>query len=420
MTKDVTKCEVLENKVKTLPSLSSDAMGEILKGLYAGKPLLGEGGLLTQLVKDLTQVALQGEMDAHLRDQGFEERGNRRNGISYKTVKTGGGSFELEVPRDRHSSFEPQLVKKRQTVLNEELDQKILALYSLGTSYADISSHLQDIYGVEVSGGTINTVTDRLIPQLAEWRSRPLESIYAIVFLDAMFFKTKQDGKMMTKVLYNLMGIKPSGHKEILGFYACESEGATFWLGVLNDLKARGMKDILIACVDGLKGFPDAITTAFPQTEVQLCIVHQIRNSLKFVGSKHQREFMTDLKTVYQADTKDLAEYNLLKLDEKWGEKYPMVIKSWQQNWDLLSTYFKYSKEVRKLIYTTNPIEGFHRQIRKYTKTKGAFTSENALFKLVYSAILNIEKKWNQPLPNWAMTISQLDIFFPQRLAFNR
>ena len=417
MTKDVTK---LENKVKTLPSLSSESMGEILKGLYAGKPLLGESGLLTQLVKDLTQVALQGEMDAHLRDQGLEEGGNRRNGVSYKTVKTGGGSFELEVPRDRQSSFEPQLVKKRQTVLNEELDQKILALYSLGTSYEDISSHLQDIYGVEVSGGTINTVTDRLIPQLAEWRSRPLEAIYAIVFLDAMFFKTKQDGKMVTKVLYNLMGIKPSGHKEILGFYACESEGATFWLGILNDLKARGIKDILIACVDGLKGFPEAINTAFPKTEVQLCIVHQIRNSLKFVGSKHQREFMTDLKTVYQADTKDLAEHNLLKLDEKWGEKYPMVIKSWQQNWDLLSTYFKYSKEVRKLIYTTNPIEGFHRQIRKYTKTKGAFTSENALFKLVYSAILNIEKKWNQPLPNWAMTISQLDIFFPQRLAFNR
>lgn len=419
MRKEIKKFEVIENKVRNLPSVSPEAMGEILKGLYAGKPLFGEGGLLTELVKDLTQIALQGEMDAHLIDQGLEEAGNRRNGVSYKTLKTGGGSFELEVPRDRQCSFEPQLVKKRQTVLNDELDQKILALYSLGTSYDDITHHLQDIYGVEVSPATINTVTDRLIPQIAEWRSRPLDPVYAIVFLDAMFFKTKQDGKMMTKVLYNLMGIKPSGHKEILGFYACESEGATFWLGILNDLKARGIKDILIACVDGLKGFPEAINTAFPKTEVQLCIVHQIRNSLKFVGSKHQREFMTNLKTIYQADTKDLAEHNLLKLDEKWGEKYPMVIKSWQQNWDLLSTYFKYSKEVRKLIYTTNPIEGFHRQIRKYTKTKGAFTSENALFKLVYSAILNIEKKWNQPLPNWAMTISQLDIFFPQRLDFN-
>lgn len=418
MTRELIKYEDLEQQVSKLPSTSNEAMAEILRGLYAGKPLLGSGGLLTQLVKDLTQIALQGEMDSHLCETALEEGGNRRNGITRKTVKTAGGSFELESPRDRNGSFEPQLIKKRQTVLNEELDNKILALYGLGTSYADISSHLLDIYGVEVSSATINSVTDKLIPLLTEWRNRPLESIYTIVFMDAMFFKVKQDGKVLPRVLYNIMGINQLGHKEILGFYACESEGSSFWLGVLNDLKARGVDDILIACVDGLKGFPEAINAAFPRTEVQLCVVHQIRNSIKFVASKNQKEFMADLKTVYKAETKDLAEYNLLKLDEKWGNQYPMVIKSWQQNWDNLSTYFKYSAPVRTMIYTTNPIEGFHRQVRKYTKTKGAFTSENALFKLVFSAILNIEKKWNQPIHNWALVVSQLDIFFPNRLFF--
>jgi hypothetical protein len=385
--------------------------------MYAGKPLFGEGGLLTQLVKDLTQVALQGEMDKHLEENQLEEGGNRRNGLSSKRIKTGGGSFDLEVPRDRNSTFEPQLIKKRQTILNDELDKKILALYGLGTSYEDIGYHLREMYGVEVSDGMINAVTDRLIPEIAEWRNRPLESLYAILFLDAIFFKIRQDGKVVTRVLYNMMGIRQDGHKEILGFYACESEGASFWLNVLNDLKARGIKDILIGCVDGLKGFPEAISAAFPRTEIQLCVVHQIRNSLRYVASKNKREFMADLKTVYKAETKDLAEHNLLKLEEKWGKQYPMVIKSWWENWDNLSTYFKYSAEVRKLIYTTNPIEGFHRQVRKYTKTKGSFTSENALFKLVYSAIMHIERKWDTPLQNWGLTLSQLDIFFPNRLS---
>jgi len=374
--------------------------------------------LLTNLVKDLTQLALQGEMDQHLSDSSLEEGNNRRNGIKTKTVYGPSGAFELDVPRDRNSSFEPQLVKKRQTILSEELDSKILALYGLGTSYEDISSHLQEVYGVDVSAATISAVTDRIIPQIMEWKSRPIESIYTIIFLDAMFFKVRQDGKVSTKVLYNIMGINQSGHKDILGFYACESEGAHFWLSVLNDLKTRGLQDILIACVDGLKGFPEAINTAFPKTEVQLCVVHQIRGSLKHVASKNQKEFIKDLKTIYQAESKDLAEYNLLQLDEKWGKKYPIVIKSWQQNWENLTTYFKYSAEVRKLIYTTNPIEGFHRQVRKYTKTKGSFTSENALFKLVFCAIKQITAKWNQPIPNWALTISQLDIFFPDRLNF--
>ena len=409
--------EVLKEKIENLASLKPEALQEIIHGMYQGKPLLGPQGLLTQIAKDLTQLALQGEMEAHLTDSSLEEGGNRRNGLTTKTVKSSAGAFELEVPRDRNGTFEPQLVKKRQTILTDELDNKILALYGLGTSYSDISSHLLDIYGVEVSPATISAVTDKLLPQIAEWRSRPLESIYAIVFLDAMFFKTKQENKVVTKVIYNIMGINQSGHKEILGFYACEFEGAHFWLGVLNDLKARGIEDILIACIDGLKGFPEAIQAAFPRTEVQLCVVHQIRNSIKHVASKNKKAFMVDLKTVYQAETKDLAEYNLLRLEEKWGDKYPMVIKSWQNNWDNLTTYFKYSSDVRRLIYTTNPIEGFHRQVRKYTKTKGAFVSENALFKLIFCAINNITVKWNQPLPNWALTISQLDIYFPNRLS---
>ncbi|HQS83634.1 MAG TPA: IS256 family transposase [Alphaproteobacteria bacterium] len=326
-------------------------------------------------------------------------------------------SFELETPRDRHSSFEPQLVKKRQTVLNEELDTKVLALYGLGNSYDEISFHVKDLYGIEISPAAISSITDRLIPQITEWRNRPLEAIYPIVFLDAMFFKVRDNNQVRTKVLYNILAINQEGYKEVLGFYVADSEGANFWLAVLNDLKARGVEDILITCVDGLKGFPEAIQASFPHTEVQLCIVHQIRNSLKFIASKNQKEFMQDLKTVYQAETKDLAELNLLRLGEKWGEKYPMVLKSWQNNWENLSTYFKYSKEIRKLIYTTNSIEGLHRQIRKYTKTKSAFTNENALFKLVFCAINLASRKWSQPLHNWALTISQLDIFFPQRLS---
>lgn len=419
MKKNVTNTNIADQVTK-LPSVQNEALAGIIQGLYQGKPLLGPGGLLTNLVKDLTQIALQGEMDNHLQEDSLEEGGNRRNGITTKTIRTGTGSFELEVPRDRNSTFEPQLIKKRQTILTEELDNKILALYGLGTSYDGIASHLQEIYGVEVSAGTISSVTDKLVPMLNEWRARPLEPIYTVLFLDAMFFKVKQDNKVGTKVLYNIMGISQSGHKDILGFYACESEGAHFWLTVLNDLKSRGLEDILIACIDGLKGFPEAINTAFPKTEVQLCLVHQIRNSLKFVTSKNQKEFMADLKTVYQASSKDLAEHNLLQLDDKWGKKYPIVIKSWQENWDNLTTYFKYSAEVRRLIYTTNPIEGFHRQVRKYTKTKGSFTSENALFKLVFCAIKEIMSKWDQPIPNWALVVSQLDIYFPNRLNFGR
>lgn len=390
---------------------------QAIADMKSGKSLLGKDGIFTPLMKEFLEAALEGEMNSHMASCLEDpENSNRRNGKSIKTVKSPIGAFELETPRDREGNFEPQIVKKRQTVLNASLDNKILGLYGLGMGYQDIASHLKEMYDFDVSPGTISAVTDKLLPVITEWRSRPLESIYPILFMDGMYFKARENGKVITKVLYNILGINQEGRKDILGFYVAESEGSNFWLGVLNDLKQRGVQDVLIACVDGLTGFPDAIKGVFPRTEIQLCIVHQIRNSLKYVASKNQKEFMKDLKEVYQAPSKDIAEFNLLKLDEKWGDKYPMVIKSWQSNWEHLSHYFQYSGEIRKLIYTTNPIEGFHRQVRKFTKTKGAFTSEMALFKLVYCACQKIAEKWTAPLQNWALTISQLHVYFEGRL----
>lgn len=389
---------------------------KILEHIKAGKPLNGKDGVLTPLIKEVMNAALEGEMEAHLENEAQLDVTNRRNGKTAKTIKSGSGEFELITPRDRNSTFEPQIVKKRQTILTDELDDKILKLFAMGTSYKDISAHLLDMYGVELSAATISAVTDKLLPLIAQWRNRPLESVYPVIFLDAMFFKSRENGKVVTKAVYNILGINQDGLKDILGFYVAETEGANFWLSVLTDLQARGVKDILIACIDGLKGFPQAIQSIFPKTEIQLCIVHQIRNSIKYVVSKEQKNFMVDLKKVYQADTKELAEAHFLELEERWGKRYPSVIKSWSTNWDNLTNYFKYTKDIRKIIYTTNPIEGFHRQVRKFTKTKGAFTSENALFKLIYCACEKIKERWNQPLHNWALTIGQLDLHFEGRL----
>jgi len=401
---------------ETLPFNFADFQREAIEKLKQGQRLTGSDGILTPLIKSIIEASLEAELGHHLEHSDATDSSNRRNGKTRKQVKSAEGTFELETPRDRNGSFEPELVKKRQTILNESLDNKVLALYSLGMSYQDITAHLQEMYGVEISAGMISKITDKLLPLITEWRNRPLESIYTLVFLDAMFFKTRENGKVSTKVIYNILGVNQEGHKDILGFYIADSEGAHFWLSVLNDLKARGIKDILIACVDGLTGFPEAINASFPDTEVQLCIVHQIRHSLKYIASKDQKAFMSDLKLVYQADTKSLAEHHLLELDERWGKKYPMVIRSWNNKWESLSTYFKYSPDIRRVIYTTNAIEGFHRQVRKYTKSKAAFTSESALVKLIYAAYQRIKEKWNQPLHNWALTISQLDIYFPNRL----
>ena len=389
---------------------------DAISQLKSGQSLTGKDGVLTPLIKKILEAALEGEMESHLsecRDQGLS---NRRNGKQTKTVKSGVGSFELDTPRDRESSYEPEIIKKRQTVLNESLDNKILSLYALGMSYEAIGEHLNDLYGLEVSPAKISQVTDKLLPVITEWRNRPLESVYPIVFLDAMHFKVRVEGKVITRAFYSVLAVNTEGKKDILGLYLSENEGAHFWLGVLNDLRARGLEDILIASIDGLKGFPEAIAQVFPKTEIQLCIVHQIRNSLKYVVSKDQKVFMADLKLVYKASSKDLAEHRLLELEEKWGKKYPAVLKSWNTNWDALSQYFKYPEQLRRIIYTTNIVEGFHRQIRKYTKNKGAFTSENALVKLIYCACQKVMEKWNQPMHNWALIISQLQIFFEGRL----
>ena len=304
-------------------------------------------------------------------------------------------------------------------MLTDEIDQKITKLFTLGMSYEDISDNIREMYGIGIDKSQISGITDRIIPVIKEWQGRPLEAVYPIVFLDGMYSKARINGKVETQVVYNIIGITVEGKKEVLGFYLSESEGANFWLSVLTDIQNRGVEDMLIVCVDGLKGFPEAINSIFPKSQVQLCVVHQIRNSLKYVSYKDKKRFTEDLKLVYKADTKELAETNLLELEEKWGKKYPIVIKSWNENWEHLSVYFMYNKLIRKIIYTTNIIEGMHRIMRKFTKTKGGFTSEMTLQKMIYSGIQAASKKWSMPLPDWALTISQLDIMFPDRLGLN-
>lgn len=390
---------------------------EILEEFRNGKKLTGKGGLLAPLIKQLTEAALEAEVESHIANDVLSGNRNRRNGVNKKTIKgTSDGTFELETPRDRNGTFEPQIVKKHQTTLSDEIEEKIISMYGLGMSYRDISSHLEEIYQVAISTATISAITDKIIARVKEWQARPLESLYPFVWLDAIHYKVKDGGKYVSKAVYTILGVRLDGKKEILGLYLSENEGANFWLSVLTDLQARGVEDILIASVDGLKGFPEAINAIYPQTEVQLCIVHQIRNSIRYVVSKEQKEFAKDLKLIYQAPTKEVAEDELLKLDEKWGKKYPLVINSWNNKWENLSVFFKYPAEIRKIIYTTNIIESVHRQFRKLTKTKGAFPNENSLLKLLYLGIKNASKKWTMPVRNWSLTISQLAIFFEGRL----
>lgn len=386
-----------------------------LAQLKSGKSLFGKDGAFAPLLKGFIEKALESEMEDHL-DEPERIRGNKRNGRGKKTIKSSAGSFEIDTPQDRHSNFEPELIKKRQTILAESLEDKIIGLYGLGLSYRDISKHISEMYDTEISHTVLSQITDKIIPEIKTWQNRPLDAVYPIIWLDAMHFKVKDQGKVVHKALYNILGINKNGYKEILGIYISESEGANFWLQVLTDLNNRGVKDVLIASIDNLSGFSEAIQSVFPKSEVQSCIVHQIRNSLKYVASKNQKEFMRDLKQVYRADTREIAEMELTKLSDKWAKLYPIVIESWQKNWDKLSTYFDYTGPIRKLIYTTNPIEGYHRQIRKVTKTKGAFPSETALLKLVYLATKRVEQKWTSPLSGWGLTVQQLAIKFEGRL----
>lgn len=384
-----------------------------LSALQNGHALTGKDGVLTPLIKQLTEAALAAELEAHLEPAGIS---NRKNGTTGKTIKSPSGSFTLDTPRDRAGSFEPQLVKKHQTHLTDEIEGKILSMFGLGMSYRDITAHIAEIYALDISSAMISSITDKIIPMLKTWQQRPLESIYPFVWLDAIHYKMKENGRYESRAVYTVLGLNMEGKKEILGLYISENEGANFWLSVITDLNNRGLDDILIACVDGLKGFPEAINAIFPNTEVQLCIVHQIRNSLKYVASKNQKEFMKDLKSVYKALTLEAAETALDELENKWGSKYPIVIKSWRNKWQNLSVYFKYPADIRRVIYTTNAIEAVHRQFRKLTKTKGAFPNENSLFKLLYMGIQNATKKWTMPIQNWNLTLSQLSIYFEGRL----
>ena len=386
-----------------------------LKQFKSGESLFGKDGAFAPMLKNFIEAALEAEMEGHL-DENERSSGNKRNGKGSKTIKSSTGSFQVDTPQDRHSSFEPQLVKKRQTILADSLEEKIIGLYGLGMSLRDISSHIKEMYDTDISHTVLSEITDRVIPELQAWQSRPLEPVYCIIWLDAMHFKVREDGRVKQKALYNILGITPSGHKEVLGCYVAESESARFWLSVLTDLSNRGLKDILIVCIDGLTGFKEAIASIYPKTQVQRCVIHQIRSSLKYVASKDQKAFMKELKTVYRADTLDLAETQLEQLAQHWESKYPIVIQSWRDNWTELTTYFDYTKPIRKLIYTTNAVEGYHRQVRKVTKTKGAFTNDMSLLKLVYLATRNIEKKWSSPLHNWSLTVQQLAITFGDRL----
>ena len=386
---------------------------DAVKELQAGKKLNGKDGVLTSLIKQLTEAALQAELEQHLDN---DQEPNRKNGSSTKTIKSAAGSFELNTPRDRSGSFEPQLVKKNQTTLTDEIDEKILSMFSMGMSFRDIHKHNEAMYGMNVATGTVSAVTDKLIPELKAWQQRPLDSHYPIVWLDAIHYKVKEDGRYISKAVYTLLALNMEGKKEILGLHLSENEGANYWLSVLTDLNNRGVKDILIACVDGLTGFPEAIATIFPETETQLCVIHQIRNSMKYVASKNQKAFMADLKPVYRAVTKEAAEMALDELEAKWGSSYPLVINSWRRKWPNLSHYFKYPEHIRKVIYTTNAVEAVHRQFRKLTKTKGAFPNDNSLLKLLFMGIQNATKKWTMPIRNWSLTISQLSIYFEGRL----
>ena len=384
-----------------------------LDQLLSGKSLFGKDGAFAPMLKNVIEKALEAEMTSHLSEQPEK---NKRNGKGKKTLKTNVGKVEIATPMDRNSSFSPSIVKKRQTILADNLSEKIIGLYGLGMSLRDISSHIQELYDMQISHSVLSEITDRIIPDIKAWQQRPLEPLYCIVWLDAMHYKVKVNGNIAYRALYNILGVNKEGKKEILGMYISQSEGANFWLQVLTDLQNRGLEDILIACTDNLKGFSEAILSIYPKTQIQKCIVHQIRNSLKYIASKDQKAFIKDLKLVYKAINKSVAEDALLKLSEKWGAKYPVVIESWEYNWEELSAYFEYTEPIRRIIYTTNAVEGFHRQVRKVTKTKGAFTSDMALLKLVYLATKNIEKKWTTPLQNWSLTIQQLYIKFGDRV----
>lgn len=402
---------------------AEQARKESLRNLMRGLDVKNFNDLqevFKMMVGEMLENGLEGELDDELGYTKYDYRNksgeNSRNGHSKKTIKTSFGETEISVPRDRNGEFEPQIIKKNQTTLSGDIEEKILSMYAKGMTTSDIEMHIRDIYGLECSDTTISRITDKILPVVREWQSRPLEEIYAVVFMDAIHFHVRSEGQIVKKAVYIAIGINMEGIKEVLGMWIGENESAKFWLSVMNGLKNRGVQDILIACVDGLTGFPAAIEAVYPETEIQQCIIHQIRNTTKFVSYKDIKALMADLKNVYAAVDEQTALSELERFDEKWGNKYPKIAISWKTNWANLSTYFKYPQEVRTLIYTTNAIEGFNRQLRKVTKNKGVFPTDDSLLKMLYLAMMDITKKWTGKRREWGQIHSQLEIFFAERL----
>lgn len=381
--------------------------------------LLDKNGPLKTMFKSIIEQMLEVELTDHLgykrHNSSGNNSGNSRNGKSQKTLRTSYGETEIQIPRDRNGGFEPQAVRKYQTSSNE-IEDKIVTLYARGITTRDIEQTLKELYGIDVSHTFVSEVTDKILPLVTTWQARPLSSIYPIIYLDAIHYNVREDGKIVKKAAYLALGIDVDGNKDLLGIWIGESESSKFWLGVLNDLKSRGVNDICIVCTDGLTGFEEALQTAFPKAIQQLCIVHQIRNSLRYIASKDTRAFLADLKKVYQATTREAAEMELANLETVWGKHYPLVLKSWKNNWHRLSAYFDYPFIIRKLIYTTNPIEGFNRGLRKFTKNRSIFPNDIALRKMLYLAAKNITEKWTKPIANWGQIISELSICFPDRI----
>jgi transposase-like protein len=399
--------------------MNTEKQSQNLSTLKNLDDLFAENGIIQNLVKSTVETILKGELEDHLGYSFRQKEGpseNRRNGSYKKSIKTSAGKVEIDVPRDREGTYQPKFIPKYEGI-DSKLEESIISLYGKGMTTREISLHLEQMYsGMEISPSMISKITDKIIDSAKEWQSRPLHDVYPIIFFDAIHFKVRKDGKIVSKAAYVCLGINSDGIKDILGIYIGENESSTFWLSVLTDLQNRGVQDILIASIDGLKGFPDAIKSIFPKTEIQTCIVHQIRNSLKYISSKYQKEFLRDLKPVYQAPTEELALENLNLLADKWEKRYPVVINSWKNNWGTLSTYFKYSEPIRKIIYTTNIIENVHRQMRKVTKNRSVFPSDDSLFKLLYLVSSDVSKRWTTPKWNWGQVISQLAIHFEGRI----
>jgi putative transposase len=407
------------------PPSSMPSAEEVQKELSKAKSMddfFGREGIFARLFSKTLEEMLKAELTEHLGYEPYEAKGrnsgNSRNGGYSKKVRTSDGETLIEVPRDRNGTFEPHIVKRYASNTNE-LEDKIIGMYAKGMSVRDIQDNLAELYGIDISPTTISAITDKVWELVEAWQSRPLAAIYPIMYLDAIHIKLRRESKVENTAVYIVLGVDLEGHRDVLGHWIGDgAEGANFWLSVVTDLQNRGVKDIFIACMDGLTGFKEAILAVFPKTEIQRCIIHQIRNSLKYISSRERRPFLTDLKTVYQAPTREAAEANLAKLDETWSKKYAIAVRSWKNNWEDLATFFRYPAEIRRLIYTTNTVEGYNRQLRKIIKTKGAFPNADAARKLLFLANRDIFRKWTNPIVYWPMILNQLVIRFEDRLSY--